>query len=481
MNDIKLLPTLVELWNHQKLAVTKAIHQRDYALFMDMGTGKTATTVNILRHHYTKEKRVMRTLILAPVVVVENWKREFKVHSKIPQDLILTLTASGKKRAKDFEPISNARKNAVVISNFESLNMADLYKLFVQWQPEVIVIDESQRIKNPKAKRTKLAIALGDMAKHRYILSGTPILNDAMDVFAQYRFLDGGETFGKNFFEFRARYFEDRNAGMPAQRYFPNWQPRAGAYQEFNRLLYLKAMRVLKKDCLDLPPVVRKTIAVELTPQQRKNYEEMKKDFVTYLDDKACVANLALTKALRLLQIASGFFKDTEDEKAIHYDNSNRIEALKELLEMITPNEKVIVWACFRENYQAIADLLNEGKNPIEYRLLVGGMTEKDRLKSIEDFQTDPKVRVLVANQSAGGVGVNLTAASSMIYFSRNFSLEADMQSEARNHRGGSEVHDKITRIDLVAPGTIDEVVLDALLRKENLAANILAYKERFK
>jgi SNF2 family DNA or RNA helicase len=139
------------------------------------------------------------------------------------------------------------------------------------------------------------------------------------------------------------------------------------------------------------------------------------------------------------------------------------------------------VWACFRENYQAIADLLNEGKNPIEYRLLVGGMTEKDRLKSIEDFQTDPKVRVLVANQSAGGVGVNLTAASSMIYFSRNFSLEADMQSEARNHRGGSEVHDKITRIDLVAPGTIDEVVLDALLRKENLAANILAYKERFK
>ncbi len=448
---------------------------------MDMGTGKTCTTINILRHHYTREKRLMRTLILAPVVVVENWKREFKVHSKIPQDHVLTLTASGKKRAKDFEPISNTRKNAVVISNFESLNMADLYKLLVQWQPEIIVIDESQRIKNPKAKRTKLAIALGDMAKHRYILSGTPILNDAMDVFAQYRFLDGGETFGKNFFEFRARYFEDRNAGMPAQRYFPNWQPRPGAYQEFNRLLYLKAMRVLKKDCLDLPHVVRKTIAVDLTPQQRKNYEEMKKDFVTYLDDKACVANLALTKALRLLQIASGFFKDTEDENAIHYKDSNRIEALKELLEMITPNEKVIVWACFRENYQAIADVLNDEKNMIDYRLLVGGMSEKERLKSIDDFQNDPKVRVMLANQSAGGVGVNLTAASCMIYFSRNFSLEADMQSEARNHRGGSEVHDKITRIDLVAPNTIDEIVLDALLRKENLAANILAYKERFK
>lgn len=440
--------------------------------------GKTATAINILRWHYVKEKRLMRTLILAPIVVVENWKREFKVHSKVDQSKILTLTASGKKRVEQFRTMSDTMAEGVVVTNFEALSMKDFYNLLMQWRPEIIVIDESQRIKNPKAQRTKLAIALGDLARHRYILSGTPILNNAIDIFSQYRFLDGGETFGKNFFEFRGRYFQDKNAGMPAQRYFPDWQPRPGAYQEFNRLIYNKAMRVLKKDCLDLPPLVRKTLHVELTPQQKKNYEEMKRDFVTYLNDKACVANLALTKALRLLQISSGFFKGSEEAEAVHYEDSGRVEALRELLEVITPSAKVIVWACFRENYVVIEKLLKEMGLP--YSILYGGLSQGDRTKAIDDFQTNPDVKVMVANQAAGGVGVNLTAASYMIYFSRNFSLEADMQSEARNHRGGSEIFDKITRIDLVAPGTIDEVVLEALQRKENMAENILKFKERF-
>ena len=475
-----LLPTLIPLWQHQKEGVRRAIHQRDFALFFDLGTGKTCTTVNILRHHYTAQKRVMRTLILAPIIVVDNWKREFKAHSKIPQDRILTLTASGKKRAEQFAVAIKENSNMIAVTNFEALNMESFYALLMRWQPEIIVIDESQRIKNPKAKRTKLAIALGDNAKHRYILSGTPILNDAMDVFAQYRFLDGGETFGKNFFEFRGRYFEDKNANMPSQKYFPNWQPRAGAYQEFNRLLYLKAMRVLKKDCLDLPPLVRKRITVDLTPAQKKNYLEMQKDFVAYLNDKACVANLALTKALRLLQISSGFFKDTEDDESPvhHYADSGRIEALRELLEMITPNAKVIIWACFRENYVVIEKLLNEMK--LNYSILYGGMTQAARVESVDAFQKESNIKVMLANQQAGGVGINITSASYMIYFSRNFSLEADMQSEARNYRAGSQIHEKITRIDLVAEGTIDEIVLEALLRKENLSNRILEFKERF-
>jgi SNF2 family DNA or RNA helicase len=106
-------------------------------------------------------------------------------------------------------------------------------------------------------------------------------------------------------------------------------------------------------------------------------------------------------------------------------------------------------------------------------------MTDKARQEAIDSFQNDPSVRVMIANPAAGGVGVTLTAASYMIYYSRDFSLENDLQSEARCHRGGSEAHEKITRIDIVAPGTIDEVILEALERKENLATKILAIREK--
>lgn len=473
------LPTLINLWKHQVEGVARALAQKDFALLFEAGTGKSATTVNILRGHYVREKRIMRTLILCPVIVVENWKREFGMHSKIDQKKIFTLTASGKKRCSDFSPAATSQDGVIAITNFEALCMKDFYALLLKFRPEIIVCDESQRIRNYKAIRTKKAIALADLAAHKFILSGTPILNTPMDIYAQYRFLDGGESFGKNFFEFRGRYFEDKNARMPAQKYFPNWQPRAGSFDKFHSLIYQKGMRVIKSECLDLPPIVRQRIEVGMTPAQKKNYLQMETGLVAYLNDKACVANLALTKSLRLLQIVSGFFRDTDDEDVacIHYPDSPRLAALRELLEDISPNEKVIIWACFRENYVAIEALLAGMK--ISYCTLYGGLAQSERVASVDAFQTDPEVRVMVANQQAGGVGINLTAASTAIYFSRNYSLENDMQSEARNHRGGSEIHSKITRIDLVTKGTIEETVLDCLERKENVANQILALKVR--
>lgn len=110
----------------------------------------------------------------------------------------------------------------------------------------------------------------------------------------------------------------------------------------------------------------------------------------------------------------------------------------------------------------------------IKHRFLIGGLTQDARQKAVDDFQNDKDVRVIIANQAAGGVGVNLTAASYSIFFSRDFSLESDMQAEARNYRGGSDIHAKITRIDIVAKDTIDEHVLECLYRKENLAQDIL-------
>jgi SNF2 family DNA or RNA helicase len=147
------------------------------------------------------------------------------------------------------------------------------------------------------------------------------------------------------------------------------------------------------------------------------------------------------------------------------------MEALEDL-----EGHKVIVWACFRENYAMIAEALE--KAGMQYAFLYGGMSDKERQLNLDLFCKDPNVNVLIANQKSAGLGINLVESDYSLYFSRNFSLEEDLQSEARNYRGGSEMHEKVTRVDLVCPHTIDSLVLKALLSKQNMAENILAYRK---
>jgi SNF2 family DNA or RNA helicase len=186
------------------------------------------------------------------------------------------------------------------------------------------------------------------------------------------------------------------------------------------------------------------------------------------------VAQLAITKALRLQQIVTGFA--TDEEGTTHRFENPRLAVLQEILEDLTPNHKVIVWAAFRENYKMIARLCDELK--IEWRALTGETPTKIRENVMEDFRKDPSVRVMIANQAAGGVGVNLVEASYSIYYSKSFRLEDDLQSEARNYRGGSEIHDKVTRIDIVTPGTIDELINKTLETKNQVSDRILGWKE---
>ena len=462
---------IIPLWTHQREAARRAVTEGSYAFFMEVGTGKTLTTIHALRCLFTKEKRLYRTIIFCPPVVRRAWEREFRKASTIKA--VTVLDGAGKDRLATFREKKGS--GHVFITNYESLQMPDLFKEFKAWGPEALVFDESHRLKEIKAKRTKLAIELADMAKHRFILTGTPILNTPMDIWAQFRILDGGETFDRNFYAFRAKYFYDKNSNMPAHVRFPDWRPLPGIEEIFKQKIYAKASRVMKSECLDLPPLVRTRLEVELSPEQTKIYKDMKDKYIAYLNDKACVANTALTKGLRLQQMVSGIFTD-EDGKDHVFSKNPRLEALYEYLSGIVTDHKCIVWVSFRRSYDECLSICSD--LGVDAVTLVGGMTDKARQESIDRFQDDPKVRVIIANAAAGGVGVTLTAASYAIYYSRDFSLEHDLQSEARCHRGGSEVHEKITRVDIVAPGTIDEVILDALDRKENLASRILTIKE---
>lgn len=469
---------LIPPWQHQLEAFKRAVPLSHYALFFQMGAGKTGTAINILRAWYGKERRVLRTLILGPPIVVENWRREFGMHSRVV-DKVVCLEGTGKKRAELVRKHGwhgTGTAPAIFVTNYETLLMKDVFELLEIWKPEAVIFDESHKLKSPQAKRTKQAIKLADLARYRLILTGTPVLNTPVDLFAQFRVMDGGELFGKNFFVFRAQYLYDKNAGMPKDKHFPLWLPRPGAIDELNRKIKPVSMVVKKADCLDLPPLVRQEIFVELSKDQRKLYESMKKDFIAYVNDKACVANLAITKALRLQQIVSGFITleggNGEDRTNVAIKDNPRAQALKEVLEDIAPDHKVLVWAVFRQNYAAVRAVCEELGLP--YVEVHGEVPPAARQKAVDSFNTDPAVRVFLGHPGSAGIGINLVAASYSLFFSRTFSLEQDLQAEARNYRGGSEIHEKVTRIDLIAKGTIDEVITAKLAAKVDMSEAIL-------
>lgn len=449
----------------------------NFALFFEMGTGKTLSTIAALLESYNSGPGIQKTLVVAPIVVVPNWEREIQAYSDLPGHRVVTLLGSQKQRIKTFQSaLDRIGKELIVITNYEALLMGDLFEMLMKWQPEFFVADESHKLKTYNTKRTKFATQLADKAGRKILLSGTPVLNSPIDLFSQYRVMDGGKTFGKSFYAFRFKYFYDKNAYMPSTVRFPNWQLHPDSIENINALVQETSLRVKKDECLDLPPLLRRTEYVEMTPGQNKLYQGMKKDFIAYLDDKACVASIALTKALRLMQILSGFIK-LEDGTERQLDNVPRERALEDLLEQLTPNHKVIVWAVFKHNFKQIAKICE--KLGLEYVEVHGGVTQKCKQEAIDRFTRDDGPRVFIGHPGAGGIGVNLTVSSYSIYFSRSFSLEHDLQSEARNHRGGSERHEKITRIDLVTPGTIDELVLKMLANKQELGENLISAIKR--
>jgi len=473
----KVIPPL---WGHQQEAVRRAIPRDSFALFFPAGVGKTPTAVSIIRQWWGQDKRMSFTLVLCPPIVIENWRREWLKWSHLPKGNIIPLVGSGKER---LAALQKAPQPCVVVTNYETLLMEEIYLMLVKRMASdsksVMVCDESHRCKDFKSRRTKLSINLSDHACRRLILTGTPVLNTPMDIFTQYRILDRGQTFGTNFFVFRQTYFHDKNAFMPKTRYFPNWVLRPSAADEIAKAIQASSMTVKKEECIDLPPLVKKTIFVALSPEQRRAYEAMKKDFIAFIGDKVCTTAIALTKGLRMQQIVSGHLPVTgdtpSDETITHFANTPRQAAVLELLEEVAPYHKVIVWAVFKADYAVLRAVCDKLELP--YVEIHGDVSPAKKQENVDLFNTDPKVRVLIGHPGSGGIGINLIASDYSIVFSRNFSLEQKLQSEARNYRAGSNIHESVTQIEIVAEGTIDEVVMDALNSKESIAEKITSWK----
>lgn len=469
--------TELKLWEHQQQAVLRAKQHKSFGLFFEQGCGKTLTLIKILEDVFNREQCILPTLIFCPVSVGTMWERELHRFLPIPKDQIFNACGVRYAKADALKKRLAVNRSQVVVCNYEvasSLQFADY--LVKTWQPQVLICDESHKVKNPRAARTKFIHKLAKNAKYRYIATGTPITQDLMDLWSQVYILDQGERLGKAFWDFRRIFFTDRNAHMPKIHYFPDWQPKSEKTpQHMAQLIDDITMTVKKDECMDLPPLVKQQLYVRLHQRAQESYNSIERDAVAYTEDGIMSADLAITKLLRMQQVCGGFLKLDSGELVTAAPVNAKIQALAEIMDAIPADDKMIVWCNFVEELRAIKRLLLEHNIPCVE--LHGGVDTVTRQKNIDLFQ-DPNndIRIMLANPQAGGIGINLTQAKYAIFFSRGFSLEVDQQAEARNYRGGSEIHDKIIRVDIIAQGTVDEVVYQALADKKAVADSVMDY-----
>ena len=447
-----------EPFEHQRKTFYLSRDQKVFALLMEQGTGKTKVVIDNSAYLYSKGE-IQSLVVIAPNGVHRNWIREVETHLPDWCKYEITYYRSGmnKKETESFESVLHSKDCLKIFTfNVEAFTSPKA----VHWMERILlsnevmlVVDESTRIKTPSAKRTKLITKFGKNAKYRRILTGTPITKNAADVYAQFKFLDPQILGYDSFYSFRNQYcvmggFEQR---------------QIIAYKnldELSRNVEGHSFRVLKKDCLDLPPKIYQRHFVEMSERQKKMYNTMKKGFIAELEGNVIEAPEAITRLLRLQQILCGWFP-TENERVQPIDEKNpRIEALKDILEGI--ESKVIIWARFRADIRAIERLL--GDLAVSYH---GDVDSDARELAIDRFQKGD-AKYFIGTPQAGGIGLTLTAAEYAIYYSNSFDLEQRLQSEDRCHRIGTK--NNVTYIDIECQKSIDSKIIKALRDKKNIA-----------
>ena len=473
---------LTEPLKHQKDILKVLQKERSYGLLWDMGTGKTwlgcyLIELSLLPDLKKKRKSDKKYLVLCPNSMTDVWAEEIDEHTQISEERVCVLRGSAAKRRKMLDKGFN-----IYIINYEGLRILEEELTSIDW--EIVIADESQRIKNPKATQTQIACAAAKQAKHSFILSGTPVTNSYVDIYSQWYFMGRQDELGINknlslragFYVFRKTHFEDKNMSNPHVQ-FSNWQPIDTEHKKtIQEGMKKGSHRLEKDDCLKLPPKDFQTLRCDLSAEQAKAYVEIKKECVTFLNSKKAVtAQQAIVKMLRLNQITSGFVPtDTfDDSRDYHEFKSNpKLSLLKttvsEILE--NPKNKIIIWAHFRHDIELLTETLKK-YNPVT---IYGGV--KDRKALMDKFQTDKTCRIFIGQPRSAGLGLTLTKANYTIYYSYNFNWEDRAQSEDRNHRKGSEIHKRITYINLICRETIDEAIIGALKSKGKMTGEIMDF-----
>ena len=467
-----------EPYDHQREAFDVSADAANFALLLDMGTGKTKVTLDTVGYLFEKSK-IEFVLVVAPKGVIPNWIPEIEAHlpPRIEREVVLWNPSLSKQRRDELNDLHTKRsKLKFMLMNVEAFSTkkgTDVAELFVKRFKTFMVVDESTTIKNRKAKRTKTLCAVGREAVYRRILTGSPVTRSPLDLFSQMAFLDPKILGFSSFYAFQGRYSIVQRRTMGAHSF--NHVVGFRRLDELTDKLSKHSFRVKKEDCLDLPDKVYTKRTVALTVEQQKAYQQMKKLALARLDSgELSTTKNVLTQIMRLQQICCGNL--TDDDGKIHPLPSNRIKELLDLCEEV--QGKAIIWATWTRDIRSIADALRDCHGVQAVASLHGETPDSERPRIVKDFQDrQSELRFLVGHPKTGGHGLTLTAANTVIYYSNSYDLELRVQSEDRAHR--ITQNNKVTYIDLMSPKTIDEKIVKSLRDKINVADTIMGEDPR--
>lgn len=474
MLEVPFTPVLAPL-EHQGLFIGESGRRASYGLFWEQGTGKTKGLIDNAAL-LAAEGQIDAAFVLAPNGVHRNWVVE-EIPKHWPHDLppaeafAWSSPQAGTKRHQEgVQRILGSNGFVWLCMSYDGL-MTDAGKQaswdLMRSRRTLYILDESQRAKTPAAKRTKRIIASSVYAPYRRIASGTP-MDSPMDIYSQVRFLDADfwiREFGiGTFTSFKAYFANWITIPVQGGRSFEKLDSYRNL-DELERALKKIGQRVLKADVLDLPEKTYKRLFHELTPAQRRAYDELRSEALTFLDSGELVtAELAIVRILRLQQITSGFVVPRVGADIQRFEPNPRAQLLKETLEDLT--RPSIIWARFVEDVNVCATaskaagrrpVIFDGNNP-------GASLDPFHAGEADDF---------IANLESGArEGLTLNEADTTIYYSNSTKLLNRKQSEDRNHRIGQTR--SVTYIDMLAEGTLDANVLSALREKGSTVGAIL-------
>jgi SNF2 family DNA or RNA helicase len=464
-------------YKHQMTALEKSWHKETYAYFMEMGTGKTKVLIDNMSMLYDKGK-IDGALIIAPKGVVKTWyEQEIPTHlpNHIENVTVLwqsNITKTQQEKLETLFEIETALH--ILVMNVEAFSTEKGIKFaskFLNSHKVLMAIDESTTIKTPTAKRTKNIIKLGNYSKYRRIMTGSPVTKNPLDLYTQCEFLDPFLLNHSSYYSFRNRYAQMktmhiRGRSIQVVHAFQNLGELSDKLQEFS-------YRVLKDDCLDLPPKNWTKRHITLSKEQQKIYDQMKKTALATLNGKVTSTMTVITQLMRLQQITCGHF--VADDGSTQEIKNNRITELMEVLSEI--EGKAIIWGHWQKDIQNIVDEIEKIYGPGSVVSYYGLTPQDERQDNIRKFQDDPRCRFMVGTPSTGGYGITLTAANTVIYYSNGYDLEKRLQSEDRAHRIGQKKN--VTYVDIIAENTVDEKIVKSLRKKINIASEVLGEELR--
>lgn len=470
-------PSKTEAFEHQANELLKHGGDAARGYFWEPGCGKTKPIIDETAAMYDGGE-IDGLLVLAPNGVHRNW-----VSDEIPTHMNLAVedrtrchiwySKNTKQHRDSFEATLKHKGLAVLVMSYHAIlteRGKKAWQTFLRERKCAYVLDESHRVKNPGAKWSRRIIGTHTESVVRRVLSGTPVSNSPFDLFNQLKFLN-------------PRIWDDLGVRTFAafKQYFGVWETwQTGDGRQFPKCLAFRNLpllqekllsvgsRITKDSVLDLPEKLYTKRYVELTPQQRRLYQQLKDDCAIELATGEVTANLAIVRLLRFQQVVCGYLPKSDDQvdELVSIEGGNpRLKLLAETLEDIP--HQFIVWARFKQDLKLIKEHPSIGNKVV---VVSGDVSGPERGEVLDRFKRG-EVQGLVATPGSVGIGFTFTCAKTVIYYSNSFKLEERQQSEDRAHRIGQD--SKVNYIDLVAEGTVDERIVNSLRMKVNVASQV--------